>query len=206
MPEGFELVAGRVTAADGEVCDVCLWLAATAEQRGRGLMGVTDLGDGDGMVFRWDEATNGNFWMRDTPQPLSIAFYAADGSFVSATDMEPCLQPIPDAECPRYAAGGAYTYAVEVFAGGLPALLMGPGSRLDLLEGGCPGRRLSRAVTPPRHARVRERMRRASSERPRWFGSAGTLPRSHSPCPTTGPRPTSPSSGAGRVRREVHHA
>lgn len=139
VPQGFELVPGRVTAADGEVCDVCLWLAATPEQRGRGLMGVTDLGAGDGMVFRWDEPTTGNFWMRDTPQPLSIAFYAADGAFVSAADMEPCLQPIPDADCPRYAAASTYTYAVEVFAGGLPPLLMGPGSRLELLAGGCPG-------------------------------------------------------------------
>ena len=37
--------------------------------------------------------------------PLSIAFFAADGSFVSATDMEPCLTGPADA-CPRYAATG----------------------------------------------------------------------------------------------------
>jgi hypothetical protein len=42
-PLGFDLVAGRVTAADGATCDVCLWSAATAEERSRGLMGVTDL-------------------------------------------------------------------------------------------------------------------------------------------------------------------
>lgn len=137
VPEGFDLVAGRVTAADGEVCDVCLWLAAAPEQRGRGLMGVTDLGDGDGMVFRWDEPTTGNFWMRDTPQPLSIAFFAADGSFVSAVDMDPCLQPTPDADCARYAPAGPYTDAVEVFDGGLEPLLIGPGSRIELLDGAC---------------------------------------------------------------------
>ena len=42
----------------------------------QGLMGVTDLSGADGMVFRWDEPTSGAFWMRDTPSPLSIAFYA----------------------------------------------------------------------------------------------------------------------------------
>ena len=101
-------------------------------------MGVTDLSGADGMVFTWDEPTSGAFWMRDTPSPLSIAFYAADGSFVSAADMEPCLQPTPDAECARYPAAGPFQSAVEVAAGGLPALLMGPGSRLELLGGECP--------------------------------------------------------------------
>ncbi len=32
-PRGFDTVAGRVTAADGSTCDVCLWAAlTTAEQ------------------------------------------------------------------------------------------------------------------------------------------------------------------------------
>ena len=44
--------------------------------------------------------------MRDTPTPLSIAFFAADGSFVSSADMVPCLDG-PDADCARYGAGGA---------------------------------------------------------------------------------------------------
>lgn len=138
VPQGFTSVAGRVTAADGSTCDVCLWLADTAERRAQGLMGVTDLAGADGMVFRWDAPTTGAFWMRDTPQPLSIAFFDGDGVFVSAADMEPCLAPTPDAECARYAAAGPYQFAVEVAAGGLPPLLMVPGSRLDLLADGCP--------------------------------------------------------------------
>lgn len=137
-PVGFDLVAARVTAADGATCDVCLWLAATPAARTQGLMGVTDLSGADGMVFRWDEPTSGNFWMRDTPLPLSIAFFDADGSFVSANDMAPCLAPTPDAECARYDAAGPYQYAVEVALGGLADLLMAPGSRLELLAGGCP--------------------------------------------------------------------
>jgi uncharacterized membrane protein (UPF0127 family) len=136
-PLGFELVAGRVTAADGATCDVCLWLAATPDARRQGLTGVTDLSGADGMVFRWDAPTSGNFWMRDTPRPLSIAFFAADGTFVSAADMEPCLQPTPDAACARYGAAGPYQYAVEVPLGALAELLIAPGSRLELLTGGC---------------------------------------------------------------------
>ena len=137
-PVGFSQSAARVTAADGETCDVCLWLADTPELRARGLMGVTDLSGADGMAFTWDEPVSGAFWMRDTPSPLSIAFFAADGSFVSSADMEPCLQPTPDAECARYPAAAPYQYAVEVAAGGLPALLMAPGSRFELVPGTCP--------------------------------------------------------------------
>lgn len=136
-PTGFATVAGVVTAADGETCEVCLWAARTEEERERGLMGVTDLSGADGMVFTWDAPTVVNFWMRDTPSPLSIAFFAADGSFVSSADMTPCLDGPPD-ECTRYAAGGPYMYAVEVAEGALGDLLIGEGSHLELLATPCP--------------------------------------------------------------------
>ena len=136
VPEGFAAEQVRITAADGTICDVCLWLAATPEQRARGLMGVTDLGDADGMAFLYAGPNTGEFWMRDTPTPLSIAFFAADGTFVSAADMAPCLDG-PAADCPRYAAAGPYTVAVEVFAGGLADLGIAAGSRLERLGTPC---------------------------------------------------------------------
>jgi len=137
VPVGFGTVAGRVTGADGSTCDVCLWAASSGEDQTRGLMGVTDLGGADGMVFRYASPVATQFWMRDTVMPLSIAFYAADGSFVSSTDMDPCLTGAADA-CARYAATGPYVNAIEVPQGGLEALLMTPGSRLELLETPCP--------------------------------------------------------------------
>src|SRR6476646_6925387 len=39
LPQGFTTVEARITASDGEVCEVCLWLADTDEERGTGLMG-----------------------------------------------------------------------------------------------------------------------------------------------------------------------
>ena len=91
-------------------------------------MEVTDLGGYQGMVFVWDADTSGGFWMRNTPTPLSIAWFDADGEFVSSADMEPCSATAPD--CPVYPAGGAYRFAVEVFQGDLDDLGVGPGSRL----------------------------------------------------------------------------
>lgn len=123
-------VAAQITAADGAVTGCCLLVAATDEQRQRGLMEVTDLGGYQGMVFVWDHDTQGGFWMRNTPTPLSIAWFDADGEFVSATDMAPCSATAPD--CPTYPPGGRYRFAVEVFQGDLDDLGVGPGSRLTL--------------------------------------------------------------------------
>ncbi len=62
-----------------------------AEERGRGLMGVTDLGDAAGMVFEFDEPIVGSFYMFQTPTPLSIAWFAPGGDHVGSADMAPCL-------------------------------------------------------------------------------------------------------------------
>jgi uncharacterized membrane protein (UPF0127 family) len=127
---GVGEAAASITAADGTVTGCCLLVAATDEQRQRGLMEVTDLGGYQGMVFVWDADTSGGFWMRNTPTPLSIAWFDADGDFVSSADMEPCSATAPD--CPVYPAGGSYRFAVEVFQGDLDDLGVGPGSRLAL--------------------------------------------------------------------------
>jgi uncharacterized membrane protein (UPF0127 family) len=133
-PSGFSTVRAVITEADGDVCEVCLWLADEAEERARGLMGVTDLGDAVGMVFRFDEPTLGPFYMFQTPTPLSIAWFAPDGAHVGTAEMAPCLDT-PAGECPLYGPDREYDLAVEVFSGGLEALGLGPGSRLELVEG-----------------------------------------------------------------------
>ncbi len=135
QPEGFTTVTARVTAADGEVCEVCLWLADSDEERGRGLMGVTDLGDAAGMAFVFDPATTGSFYMFQTPTPLSIAWFGEDGAWVGAADMEPCLDATSE-RCALYSPGGAaYTVGVETFVGGLEPLLLVEGSTIELVEG-----------------------------------------------------------------------
>lgn len=126
---GFGDVGIRIEPAAGRAAAAwCALLAATDEQRARGLMGVTDLKGYAGMLFRFATDSQGGFWMKDTPMPLSVAFFAADGSFVSATDMDPCVGK-GDA-CPVYSATGPYRYALEVPKGQLGNLGVGPGSRL----------------------------------------------------------------------------
>lgn len=134
---GVGETAASITAADGTVTGCCLLVAASDEQRQRGLMEVTDLGGYEGMVFVWDHDVETGFWMRNTPTPLSIAWFDAAGEFVSATDMAPC--PADADDCPTYPPDGPYRFAVEVFQGDLGGLGVGPGSRLTL-GGACAGR------------------------------------------------------------------
>ncbi len=106
-----------------------LWVAVadTSTLRSRGLMNVTDLGDVDGMLFVFDAPVQSGFWMKDTPMPLDIAFFAADGSLVDVLQMEPCLG---DQTCPVYKPGGFYQLTVEMPQGELVGL--DPAARLDV--------------------------------------------------------------------------
>jgi len=46
--------------------------ARTSEEQQKGLSGVTELVDGEGMIFIYPEEKQVNFWMHDTPLPLDI--------------------------------------------------------------------------------------------------------------------------------------
>jgi uncharacterized membrane protein (UPF0127 family) len=114
-----------VTSADGSHTEGCVLVADDSDERGRGLMEVRDLGNYVGMAFEFGGPTDTTFYMRNTPMPLSIAFFDGDGGFVSATDMAPC----DDIDgCPLYAADERYEWALEVPQGRLEDLGVGPGA------------------------------------------------------------------------------
>ena len=133
VPEGFGTISARAVAADGEICDLCLWLADDVATRGRGLMGVTSLGGLDGMAFRYDAPHSTSFTMRNTMMPLSIAFFGPDRSYLGAFDMEPCLVEA----CPSYPTPTGFVVALEVPRGGLAELGLDAGSTLELGREGC---------------------------------------------------------------------
>ena len=190
-------------------------------------MGVTDLGDADGMLFVFDAEGVHRFYMWQTPMPLDIAFFAADGTFVGSAEMEPCLEPTA-AACERYAPTSRScwpsrcrpvnsTTSASVPVPGSPApdrTANDPGTEV-------PGVAQSRGLPPPLRpsdqpfaverrvaedrpaAGQQERLRRPSpahrSKLPVW-GSwpAGAARRA-------GSGPASPRVGARRRRRRVAH-
>jgi uncharacterized membrane protein (UPF0127 family) len=133
VPQGFQQVAATATMPDGTVCELCLWLAATADQRALGLMYATDLGGPDGMVFHYDSPTSAAFWMKDTVMPLSIAFYDGDGAYLDAFDMAPCSAD----PCPTYPTPPDFVDAIEVPQGMLDELGLVPGSVLHVSDTAC---------------------------------------------------------------------
>lgn len=134
--EGFAEVAVRISPEASAAAVWCAMLADDPATRSQGLMEQEDLRGYDGMLFRFPEPTEGRFFMRNTRIPLSIAFFAADGTFVSAADMEPCPDDVE--RCPTYGPDGPYLHALEVAQGDLAAMGVGPGSVLSLPGGGCP--------------------------------------------------------------------
>lgn len=121
--EGFGEIAYRVNTMPGS--GRCAMLAETSLQQARGLMNQTSLRGYDGMLFVFPADTTVSFYMKDTPLPLSIAWFDSGGRFVSSTDMEPCLDK---PQCPLYSATAAYRYGLEVAKGGLTPLGIGAGS------------------------------------------------------------------------------
>lgn len=134
---GFGEVALTITDDSGTSCEVCMLLAYDEAQRARGLMEVTDpeLGGYDGMFFLYPEPTAGAFWMRNTPMPLSIAYFDEHGDLVSTADMAPCAD---DLDCPSYPAGGPFRGVVEVAQGKLGDVWIGPGSSVTVDSFTCP--------------------------------------------------------------------
>ena len=64
-------------------------VAKTPEDREKGLMGRTHLGENEGMLFIFEREGYHGFWMKNTLIPLSIAFVDRKCRIVAITDMEP---------------------------------------------------------------------------------------------------------------------
>ena len=103
---------------DVQVGDRTLTLAIADDPglRALGLMGVSDLGDLDGMLFFWRHDGD-DMWMKDTIIPLDIVWFNEDGTFKDRASMVPC----PARPCPTYAPAGGYDfrYAIEAEPGTL---------------------------------------------------------------------------------------
>ncbi|MGH9225051.1 MAG: DUF192 domain-containing protein [Acidimicrobiales bacterium] len=124
---GFGEIAYRVSGT--EQGTRCALLAQTAQQQAQGLMNQRDLAGYDGMLFAFPADTSTAFFMKDTPLPLTIAWFDTGGRLIGSTDMEPCLDR---ADCPIHAAPRPFRYALEVPKGGLATLSIGAGSVISV--------------------------------------------------------------------------
>jgi uncharacterized membrane protein (UPF0127 family) len=102
-------------------------VAKTEKQRQTGLMFRTDLEEGAGMLFVFTASDYRNFWMHETPLPLSIAYIAADGRITQIADLKPYDEDlVPSREQAKY--------ALEVHQGFFRAAGVREGDRVEGLE------------------------------------------------------------------------
>lgn len=112
----------------------CSLVAATPQQKARGMMTRRDFGGYSSMVFPYAQDVNARFYNRNVPMALTVAFFDGGGLWVGSGELEPC----PDVEgCPTIGPPAPFRYAVEVERGGLAGLGLGPGSQIAFSPGGC---------------------------------------------------------------------
>jgi len=103
-------------------------IALTLPEMQRGLMGRAFIAADEGMVFLYEEPQEMNFWMRNTPTPLDIGFFRADGT------LGEIFQMYPFDETPVASSGADYTLALEVNQGWFAKNEVKPGAKINLKE------------------------------------------------------------------------
>lgn len=74
---------------DGSSEKIVAELALTEKEREHGYMGRKTIPDGTGMLFVFYHDQVQNFWMKNTPHPLSIAYIDSSGKIRDILDMTP---------------------------------------------------------------------------------------------------------------------
>ncbi|MDR1789625.1 MAG: DUF192 domain-containing protein [Opitutaceae bacterium] len=130
-PAGQAAAAPRKTAADFFPVGVggrrvAMQLAVSGAEMARGLMGRRDLGADEGMLFVYGTPQRMSFWMRNTPTPLDIGFFDAEGVLREIHAL------VPFDETPVASTGTALLFALEVNRGWFDRNGVAVGARLDL--------------------------------------------------------------------------
>ncbi len=122
MPQGrlfFQDAYGSRQVIEVEV-------AATPDSRTRGMMWRTELKDGRGMLFLFDQDEDHSFWMKNTLIPLDMVFLAEDGTVVGIVE-----SAVPRSLASRH-VGRPSRHVLEVPGGWTARVGMRTGSRLEL--------------------------------------------------------------------------
>ncbi|MEQ8763090.1 MAG: DUF192 domain-containing protein [Planctomycetota bacterium] len=108
-----------------------LWVevAATPDQRRKGLMGRESLPSDQGMLFLYAEPDWRSFWMKSTYIPLDLAYLRSDGTIIEILALE------PDDGSVRHPSSEPAHYVLETNAGWFEQHGVVAGQRVALPEG-----------------------------------------------------------------------
>jgi hypothetical protein len=105
---------------------VRLQFAVHPVEQQQGLMQRRDLGTNDGMIFVYEKPQSMSYWMRNTPTPLDIGFFDAEGTLL---EIYPLL---PFDETPVKSRTDRLKFAVEMNQGWFRDNGVRPGAKLDI--------------------------------------------------------------------------
>jgi uncharacterized membrane protein (UPF0127 family) len=105
---------------------VSLLVAILPAEQERGLMQRPDLGRDEGMIFVYTQPQKQNFWMRNTPEPLDIAYLGPDGAIDEIYHM------LPLDERGTASRSDRIQFAVEMPLGWYERNGVRPGARVDM--------------------------------------------------------------------------
>ena len=95
--------------------NVSVAIAATGEQRIRGLSGLDKLDENEGMLFLFDEPSNQGFWMNKMNFPIDIIWLDSSNKVVHIEkQLEPCKLFLA---CPVYSPHVDSLYVIELRSG-----------------------------------------------------------------------------------------
>lgn len=120
-PAGYAWV---IFGADTVVAEV----AATPEERSRGLMYRDDVPDGTGMLFVFQRADVQSFWMANTYVPLDIAYMDASYRIIDILQMEPL-------DTGSYPSSAPALFALEVRQGWFAEQEIVEGAQAEIVFG-----------------------------------------------------------------------
>ena len=72
-----------ISNSDNELKYFTVEVADNDKLRSLGFMGRTDIPEGTGMLFIWNNEAYRNFWMKNTPSSLDIIFFDKNGNFIN---------------------------------------------------------------------------------------------------------------------------
>ena len=75
-----------ISNSDNELKKITVEVADNDKLRSLGFMGRTDIPEGTGMLFIWNDEAYRNFWMKNTPSSLDIIFFDKNGYFINVQE------------------------------------------------------------------------------------------------------------------------
>jgi len=114
-----------IATASGKAVTLVAEIADTPQTREKGYMFRKNIPDGTGMLFVFESDRVLNFWMKNTPTPLSIAYIDYKGVIKDIFDMKPF-------DLKDITSTGYVRYALEVPQGWFGRVGIKAGDKLSL--------------------------------------------------------------------------